>query len=88
MEYKKLQKSLERDQARRRKADQERSALMQAARILGVLGFLFVLPVVGGAYLGHWLDSLSSGYSVRWTVGFILLGIVVGGVNAYLALRE
>ncbi|OZG70100.1 ATP synthase subunit [Hahella sp. CCB-MM4] len=88
MEYKKLQKSLERDQARRKKADQERSTLMQAARILGVLGFLFVLPVVGGAYLGHWLDSLSSGYSVRWTVGFILLGIVVGGVNAYLALRE
>ncbi|WP_020406428.1 AtpZ/AtpI family protein [Hahella ganghwensis] len=88
MDYKRLRKSLERDQERIRKADEERSTLMQAARILGVLGFLFVLPVVGGAYLGHWLDGMSDTYSVRWTVGFILLGVVVGGVNAYLALRE
>ncbi len=88
MVYKGLQKSLARDQARRKKADTERSTLMQAARILGVLGFLFVLPVIAGAYLGQWLDSLASGYSVRWTVGFILLGIVVGSINAYLALRE
>ncbi|AZZ90360.1 AtpZ/AtpI family protein [Hahella sp. KA22] len=88
MEYKRLRDNLERDKARLDKAGRERSTLMQATRILGVLGFLFVLPVIGGAYLGHWLDGLGDGYSVRWTVGFILLGIVVGGVNAYLALRE
>ena len=88
MEYKQLQKYLERDQARLNKAREERSTLMQATRILGVLGFLFVLPVIGGAYLGHWLDSLVAGYSVRWTLGCILLGIIVGAFNAYLALRE
>jgi Putative F0F1-ATPase subunit Ca2+/Mg2+ transporter len=41
-----------------------------------------VLPVVAGAYLGRWLDSLVAGYSVRWTVSLILLGVVVGAVNA------
>ncbi len=48
----------------------------------GVLGLLFAVPIVAGAYLGRWLDSLASGYSVRWTVSLIVLGIVVGAWNA------
>jgi ATP synthase protein I len=47
----------------------------------GVLGLLFAVPIVGGAYLGRWLDGLASGYSVRWTVSLIVLGIAVGGYN-------
>lgn len=88
MNYRRLHDAIDRDRARDEKARRERSTLMQAARILGVLGFTLVLPMVAGAYLGHWLDSMASGYSVRWTVGFILLGLVVGAVNAYLLLRE
>ena len=49
---------------------------------------MFVLPVVGGAYLGYWLDSLAAGYSVRWTVSLLLLGVVVGALNVYLFIRE
>ncbi len=88
MNYKKLHDAIDRDHARDEKARREQSTLMQATRILGVLGFTLVLPMVGGAYLGHWLDSMATSYSVRWTVGFILLGLVVGAVNAYLILRE
>jgi ATP synthase protein I len=47
----------------------------------GVLGLLLAVPIVGGAYLGRWLDSLASGYSVRWTISLIVLGIAVGGYN-------
>jgi ATP synthase protein I len=47
-----------------------------------------VLPVVGGAYLGQWLDSLLAGYSIRWTVSLILLGVFLGAVNVYLFIRE
>lgn len=47
----------------------------------GTLGLLFVVPLVAGAYLGRWLDTLADGYSVRWTVSLIVLGIVVGGYN-------
>lgn len=40
-------------------------------------------PIVLGAYLGRWLDTLAAGYSVRWTVGSIVLGIVTGGYNVF-----
>lgn len=49
----------------------------------GTIGLLFVVPIVAGAYLGRWLDSLFEGYSVRWTVSLIVLGIAVGAWNAY-----
>jgi len=54
----------------------------------GTLGLLFVAPIVGGAYLGRWLDTLATGYSVRWTVSLILLGIVLGGYNVFRFLQE
>ncbi|MGB5453417.1 MAG: AtpZ/AtpI family protein, partial [Sedimenticolaceae bacterium] len=70
------------------KAEHERPTLIGQTVYLGTLGLVFVLPVVGGAYLGIWLDSLVSGYSTRWTMSLILLGIFIGGLNVYLFLRE
>jgi len=76
------------DQARRlKKAERERPTLIGQTVYIGTLGLLFVLPVVGGAYLGRWLDSLAAGYSVRWTVSLILVGVVVGAVNNYLFIK-
>lgn len=54
----------------------------------GTLGLLFVIPIVAGAYLGRWLDTLVVGYSVRWTVSLIVLGIVIGGYNVFRFLQE
>lgn len=54
----------------------------------GTLGLLFVVPIIAGAYLGRWLDSLVTGYSVRWTVSLIVLGIALGAYNAYRFLKE
>jgi len=54
----------------------------------GTLGLLFVVPIVAGAYLGRWLDTLAAGYSVRWTVSLIVLGITVGGYNVFRFLRD
>jgi ATP synthase protein I len=54
----------------------------------GTLGLLFIVPIIGGAYLGRWLDSMVAGYSVRWTVSFIVLGIVLGAYNAYRFMKE
>ncbi len=53
----------------------------------GTLGLLFVVPVVAGAYLGRWLDSLAAGYSVRWTVSLIVLGIAAGIYNVVRFIR-
>jgi len=54
----------------------------------GTVGLLMVVPLVLGAYLGHWLDERSAGYSVRWTLNLILLGLIVGAANVILFFRS
>ena len=71
-----------------KQAEHDRPTLLAQTVYIGTLGLVFVLPVVGGAYLGRWLDSLASGYSIRWTVSLILLGVMVGMINAYLLIRD
>jgi len=83
-----LRKQVERQARRMEKAERDRPTLLGQTVYAGTLGLLFVLPVVGGAYLGHWLDSLAAGYSTRWTLSLILLGIFVGALNVYLFIRE
>jgi len=71
-----------------KRAERERPTLIGQTVYIGMLGLLFVLPVIAGAYLGHWLDGLAAGYSVRWTVSLILVGVGVGAMNIYLFIRE
>lgn len=54
----------------------------------GTAGLLLVVPLVLGAYLGRWLDERAPGYSVRWTVNLILLGLAVGVYNVYRFFKE
>lgn len=84
----KLRRSIEQQAQRMERADRERPTLMAQTAFLGVLALLLVIPLVLGAYLGHWLDSLREGYSVRWTVSLILVGLGVGIVNVYWFIRE
>ena len=79
---------IERQVRRIKKAERERPNLMGQTIYIGTLGLVFVLPVIGGAYLGHWLDNQFSGYSVRWTLSLIFVGLVVGAINVYLLIRE
>ena len=69
-------------------ADRDRPTLLAQTAVIGTLGLLFVLPVVAGAYLGRWLDSLAAGYSIRWTLSMIFLGVMIGAINVYLFIRE
>lgn len=83
-----LGKQVERQVKRMKRAERERPTLIGQTVYMGMLGLLFVLPVVAGAYLGHWLDGLIEGYSVRWTVSLILVGVALGAMNIYLFIRE
>lgn len=83
-----LRKQVERQARRMKKAERERPTVISQTVYIGTLGLLLVLPVVGGAYLGQWLDSLASGYSVRWTVSLIVTGVFIGALNVYLFIRE
>ncbi len=83
-----MEEGLSRDVRRMQQAERERGTLLAQTIFLGTLGLVLVIPVVAGAYLGRWLDSLSSGYSVRWTVSLIVLGLVLGIMNVYLLLKR
>jgi ATP synthase protein I len=64
------------------KSRKEQGSFWHWASRVGVGGWLFVIPVVGGAYLGRYLDRNSSG-DISWTVTFILLGITAGIFNLW-----
>ena len=83
-----LQARIDEQVERLKKAERERPTLLAQTTYIGTLGLLLVLPVVAGAYLGRWLDDMLPGYSLRWTLSMIFLGLVVGGVNVYLYVRE
>lgn len=82
-----LRQNIEKQAQRMAQAEKDRPTLLAQTVFLGTLALLFVVPVVGGAYLGHWIDSGISGYSYRWTVSLMVTGLLVGGMNVYLYIR-
>lgn len=83
-----LRSDVERQVKRMKRAEKERHTLMAQTVFLGTLGLVFVLPVIAGAYLGSWIDGMLEGYSMRWTLSLMFLGIVIGAFNVYLLVRE
>ena len=83
-----LRKQVERQAQRMQQAKRDRPTLIGQTVYIGTLGLLFVLPMIAGAYLGQWLDSLLAGYAVHWTLSLILLGVFVGTLNVYLFIKE
>ena len=53
----KLQESIKSDIKKIERSKKERSSILAQTVFLGTLGLIFILPVIGGAYLGLWLDN-------------------------------
>jgi ATP synthase protein I len=83
-----LAKRVEQQAQRMKLAERERPTVLAQTVYLGSLGLMFILPVVAGVYLGHWLDGKLVGYSMRWTLSLLFLGIVIGGFNVYWLIRS
>jgi ATP synthase protein I len=83
-----LKSRVEKQARRMQKAEREQPTLLSQTVFTGTLGLVLVLPIVAGAYVGHWLDRLSEEYSVMWTLGLILLGLIIGVFNVYYLIRE
>lgn len=83
-----LEKKISQQIKRIKKAEQEKSTLLSQTIYIGTLGLVMVLPIIGGVYLGHWLDSLMAGYSSRWTLSLLLAGVVLGIFNVYFLIRD
>jgi ATP synthase protein I len=73
---------------RMKQAEEDRPTLLRQTVYLGTLGLLLVVPVIVGAYVGRWLDGLVPGYSMRWTLSLIVLGVGIGAMSVYLNVRE
>lgn len=87
-DHRRLKQKVENQVKRMQKAEKEHPNLLAQTAYIGTLGLLLVLPIVGGAYLGQWLDSLMEGYSVRWTLSLLFLGLVIGGFNVYFFIQD
>jgi ATP synthase protein I len=83
-----LKKQIESQIKRIKKAEQDRPNLLSQTIYIGTLGLVMVLPIVGGAYLGHWLDSLVAGYSTRWTLSLLFVGVILGMFNVYFLIKD
>ncbi len=84
-----LKKQVERQVNRLQQAEKQRSTLLAQTVYLGTIGLLIALPIVVGAYLGHWLDQQEAlRYSTSWTVSLILLGVFIGAMNVYLFIKR
>ncbi len=88
MNNEQLRKSIERQVKRMQRANQERPTLLAQSVFMGTLALLFVLPVIVGVYLGNWLDDKAEGYSIHWTIGLLVAGLIIGMINVYLFIRE
>lgn len=86
--HERLKKKVELQARRMKQAERDRPTLLAQTVYLGTLGLLFVLPIVAGAYLGQWLDSHAGDYSIKWTIGLLLAGLVIGVVNVYVFVRS
>ena len=84
----KLKAEIEKQVDRLQQAEKDRPTLLAQVAYLGSLGLMFVLPVVVGAYAGRWLDGRLEGYSLRWTLSLIVLGVILGAMNVYLYMKE
>jgi len=81
MEKRKLTEEVEKS-AREIARSRREKGFWHYAAILGVGGWLFVLPVVAGAYLGRFLDrKVQAGIS--WTITCIILGLALGLYNVW-----
>ncbi len=85
--HEEFKQSVQRDSERQKKGEQQRAGFFGLLLYGGTLGLLMIIPIVGGAYLGSWLDSLSESFGTRWTVSCIILGVAAGIWNIVWYLR-
>lgn len=83
-----LREKIEKQAKRMTQAEKDKPTLLAQTVFLGTLALLFVLPVAGSVYLGHWIDTQMEGYSYRWTITLLCSGVLIGGINVYLYIRR
>ena len=60
----------------------ESSRFWRLVATMSSLGWSLVVPIVGGALLGHYLDRVTN-QGVKWTVGLLFVGVAMSLYNLY-----
>ncbi len=70
-------------QAKRMKSNRDNPgpSPLRGIGTFGMIGWSVVVPTVGGAFLGLWLDRVAP-QDFSWTLALILAGVVIGGFIA------
>ena len=56
--------------------------------MIGILGFIFLSPIVIGIFAGEWLDKKMPISHISWQLILMALGFVLGCFNAYLWVKK
>jgi ATP synthase protein I len=79
--------SLTRDVGRFERREPSGASFWRSLSVLGTVGWSIAIPAAAGAWLGHRLD-LRLGSGVRFTLMFLVAGVLLGSAVAARALRE
>lgn len=77
-----MRESVAQFEGRRRRWAAEAGRTLVAAAAVAGMGWLVVIPAVGGFALGHWLDA-RSGTGVVFSAGLGLVGLGIGCWSAW-----
>lgn len=80
-------RSLERDVERHARRELSGASFWRSLSVLGTVGWSIAVPAAAGAWLGHRLD-LRFASGVRFTLMLLFLGVIVGSLIAWRAVRE
>jgi ATP synthase protein I len=65
-----------------RDAKKENRSFWRLVATMSSLGWSLVLPIVGGALLGNYLDKIT-GEEFAWTIGLLFVGVAMSLYNLY-----
>ena len=65
-----------------------RRDLYVSVGMVGILGFVFLSPIIVGIFFGGWLDKVMPVPRVSWRLLFMFLGFVLGCLDAYLWVKR
>ena len=66
----------------------DRRDLCVSVGMVGILGFIFLCPIVIGIFAGEWLDSKIHIPHISWRLLLMSFGFILGYFNAYLWVKK
>jgi len=83
-----LHETIKRSERRDRMAQsQKERTIGQNIALIGALGWLIVMPTVGGVFAGRWLDGQAGG-GIFWTGSSIFVGASLGAWLAWQRMKK